>query len=143
MTHLHPKAKNGTIPHAAIAMTPIEKELLRVLPEITLSEINELLARDALRQVVKDNHGEFLKEVAAVIHRHDPEGIYLGGADEYESEAARIIPRLPVCLSLDDVWRVVCEEFSASGFTGEDSKYHTVAVELADLAKQRGYLAVE
>jgi hypothetical protein len=122
-------------------MNPDFHALKRVLP-ITRAELKELRERDAMRQFVRANHGEFLNEVAAVLYRHDPEGIYLGGVDEYESEAARIIPRLPVCRSMDDVWRVVCEEFNASGFTGAASKYQTSAAELADLAKLRGFLAV-
>lgn len=60
-------------------------------------------------------------ELTEILFRHDPMGLAAFGApaDEYESEAETIAPRLAGVACVDDVRRVVHEEF-VSWFT-EDS----------------------
>jgi hypothetical protein len=65
------------------------------------------------RRTLKAQYGEFFDQVAAILFRHDPEGINFDtNTDEYEPEAGTIIPRLPSCGTEDDVLRVQQEEFA-------------------------------
>ena len=51
-------------------------------------------------------------EVEALLYRHDPIGIAFGdNPDEYRPEAEGIVPRLPRARSVDDVRKLVHEEF--------------------------------
>lgn len=82
----------------------------------------ERLSRDRLRA---ENAG-FLASVSAVLYECDPIGINFGdNADEYDTEAGSIIPRLRECSGEDDVRRVIHEEFTRwfSDTAGELSRY--------------------
>ena len=53
-----------------------------------------------------------IAEVERLLYRHDPVGINFGdNADEYRPEAESIVARLPLAGSVDDVRRLVHEEF--------------------------------
>ena len=101
-------------------------------PELTTdAEIEKIMAYDAMRQTVKAEHGQFFDQTSALLYRLDPEGIYLGGKDEYESEVTTILPRLKECHSQADVSRVVQEEFAISfGTVRPEGHYARIAAEL-------------
>jgi hypothetical protein len=65
------------------------------------------------RDEVKRAHGAFYHEALAILCRHDPMGLIApGNDDEYDPEAATIVPRLAEATSADDVKRIIREEFS-------------------------------
>ena len=108
----------------------IYKELNRVLPGLTLNEFAGMVAHDYWRQTVKRNHPKLFRQVARLLFEFDLEGIYLGGADEYETEAALIILRLRDCRSVLDIQKLVAKVFQGSGFSGELARFEEVALEL-------------
>ena len=64
------------------------------------------------RRRLKAEYRELYDKVAALLFRHDPEGInFETNTDEYEPEVGTILPRLRSCHSEDDVLWVVHEEF--------------------------------
>ena len=64
------------------------------------------------RRRLKAEYGVLFDSVAALLYRHDPIGInFEVSADEYEPETGTILPRLRSCCTLDDVQKVVHEEF--------------------------------
>ena len=68
-------------------------------------------AREA-RKRARAEYGVLFDSVAAVLFRHDPMGInFETNTDEYEPEARTILPRLKDCRSVDDVQKIVHEEF--------------------------------
>ncbi len=73
-------------------------------------------------------------EVEALLYRHDPVGIAFGdNPDEYSPEAGSIVPRLRDVTSVDDVRRVVHEEFVRwfdADTAGPATGYQVIAEEL-------------
>jgi hypothetical protein len=64
------------------------------------------------RRRLRGKFGHLFDSTAALLFRHDPVGINFEiNPDEYEPEVGTILPRLSCCNSVDDVRRVVHEEF--------------------------------
>lgn len=64
------------------------------------------------RRQMKERYGRLFETVSEILFRHDPENInFEFNTDEYEPEAETILPRLKDCSSVEDVSRVVFEEF--------------------------------
>jgi hypothetical protein len=86
------------------------------------------------RRQLREKYGELFDSTAALLFRHDPIGIsFENDADEYESEAGTILPRLRGCRSADDVRRVVHEEFNRwfeYGTAGPEERYSEIASEI-------------
>jgi hypothetical protein len=81
-------------------------------------------------------HARLIADLTAVLHRHDPVGIAEAGPDEYSPEAGTIAPRLPGTTSVDDVQRVVHEEFVHwfdEGTAGPAGHYRAVAEDVWSL----------
>ena len=111
-------------------------------------------ARQAIlnhRNRVKTRCGRRLYgEVLALLFRHDPIGLNFGvNADEYDPEVRTILPRLHEATSVDDVCRIVHEEFVrwfdcdagkriSPGIAGPQSRYQELAAELWVLWQQQG-----
>jgi len=66
---------------------------------------------DGRRRELTDADARLVADLTAVLDRHDPIGIAEAGPDEYALEAGTIAPRLRGTTSVDDVRRVVHEEF--------------------------------
>lgn len=61
---------------------------------------------------LRTEYGTLFDSVAALLFRYDPVGInFEVNPDEYETETGTILPRLLGCQSVDDVRRVIHEEF--------------------------------
>ena len=74
--------------------------------------------------------------LTALLYHHDPLGLAAAGAprDEYEPEVSTIIPRLKDANSVDDVRRIVHDEFlrwfGGEETAGPESAYSGVAQEI-------------
>jgi hypothetical protein len=83
------------------------------------------------RRLLKAEYGELFDSITALLFRHDPIGInFEVNPDEYQPEAATILPRLHNCESSDDVLRTVHEEFSrwfGSDTAGSAERYAQIA----------------
>ncbi len=83
------------------------------------------------RRRLRNEYAELFDSTAALLFRHDPAGINFGGnTDEYESEAGTILPRLRGCRSVEDVRRVVHEEFVRwfeADIAGPEERYTAIA----------------
>lgn len=92
----------------------------------------EILAE---RQRLKAEYGQLYDTVTALLFRHDPIGINLeDNTDEYEPEVRTILPRLGSCHSVDDVRRVVHQEFTFwFGDAGPEGHYAKIASEIWEL----------
>ena len=112
------------------------KKMREVFPGASYAEIKDMVAQFEAREKLKVEHGDFFKQVSAILFRHDPEKIaYRGNEDEYDSETATIIPRLAECQSVQDCWRVIHEE-SIIWFDGHvepKERYAVVAAEIWEL----------
>ncbi len=96
-----------------VFLTRESLERLREMTDMTMPEIQEMKTSMAAREKLIAEHGDLFKEVSALLFRHDPQTIaYPGNEDEYDSEAATIIPRLSECHNAQDCSRVIHEEFS-------------------------------
>jgi len=114
-------------------LTATEQTLVRVMPDTTLADINELRANESAKQSLKANQGRLFNSVAAILYRHDVEGcIFTENPHDYEPQVAAILPRLPECHSADDVCRVVHQEFSRwfAGRVRPADDYATVSAEI-------------
>jgi hypothetical protein len=78
-------------------------------------------------------------ELERLLYRHDPIGIAFGdNPDEYSPEAGTIAPRLAEAQSVEDVLRVVHEEFVRwfdDDTVGTPSRYQTIAEEIWALTR--------
>ena len=78
--------------------------------------------------------GALFDDVAALLFRHDPVGIsFDDNTDEYKPEVGTILPRLRTCNSVDDVRRVVYQEFVRwfeLSNAGPESAYTEIASEI-------------
>ena len=67
-------------------------------------------ADEARQRVVA--HRRLVQSLEELLYRHDPIGIAFGdNPDEYAAEAKAIVPRLQNVETVDDVQRIVHEEF--------------------------------
>jgi hypothetical protein len=67
---------------------------------------------DDRRRDLTARYERLVGDVEALLYRHDPIGIAFGdNPDEYSPEAGSIVPRLRDVTGVDDVRRVVHEEF--------------------------------
>jgi len=73
---------------------------------------------------------------ALLLYRHDPIGLAAAGCpkDEYEAEVSTIIPRLKDATTVEDVRRIVHEEFlhwfDGEGTAGPESAYSSIAKDI-------------
>jgi len=78
-------------------------------------------------------------DVEALLYRHDPIGIAFGdNPDEYSPEAGSIVPRLLDVTTVEDVQRIVHEEFVRwfdSDTAGPAAGYQSIAEELWTLLR--------
>ena len=114
----------------------ITETLQRVLPEITLAEIQELKANEAARERLKAEQGALFNAIAGLLYRYDVEGcIFDDNPHDYEGETGTIIPRLPECQNAQDCCRVVHEEFSKwfDGQVAPMENYAEVAAKIWEL----------
>jgi hypothetical protein len=82
------------------------------------------------RKEAKQKYGKAYQRLSEILFAEDPAGInFETNTDEYEPEAGSILPRLHNCKSLDDVNRVVHEEFIKwfDGTAAFSEKYQNVA----------------
>lgn len=91
------------------------------------------------RKRTKTDYGAFFAEVLAIITRHDPMGVVypeapLAGQTEYEPETGTIIPRLQGVRTIDDVQRIIDEEFDRWFWAGVSQRprapYQAIAEEI-------------
>lgn len=85
------------------------------------------------RDLVRAEYGALFDEVVALLFRYDPIGINFGvNSDEYEPEAASILPRLEEAGTAEDLRRIVHEEFIRwfGMSAGPESDYADIAREL-------------
>ena len=89
------------------------------------------------RRRFKAEYGELFDSTAALLFRHDPAGINFDeNTNEYEPEAETILPRLHNCQSVEDVARVVHEEFVRwfdADTAGPRESYKEIAAEIWQL----------
>jgi hypothetical protein len=102
----------------------------RVQRHLELSQMR--LQRQALRSM----HKEVYEEILKILCRHDPIGICHTGRprreEAYDPEVGTILPRLNKALSVEDVRRIVYEEFSRwfNVAAGEETKYQQISIEV-------------
>jgi hypothetical protein len=64
------------------------------------------------RKQLRQEYGSLFDEVSAILFDLDPVSInFETNTDEYEPEVGTILPRLTSCQSIDDVRRVIHQEF--------------------------------
>ena len=64
------------------------------------------------RERLKSEYQELFSEVEEILLKHDPMDINFGdNTDEYDPEVGTILPRLKEANSVDDVARIIHEEF--------------------------------
>ena len=83
------------------------------------------------RAALRQEYGELFDSIAAALFEADPIHInFETNTDEYEPEAETILPRLHTATTVDDVERIVHEEFCRwfdAGMAGPREKYRPVA----------------
>lgn len=86
------------------------------------------------KRLLRAEYGKLFDSVAALLFEYDPVGInYDVNPYEYETEAVTILPRLRGCHSVDDVQRVVHEEFVrwfSGGTAGSEERYAKPAADI-------------
>ncbi|MEP6672847.1 MAG: hypothetical protein ABJF10_27030 [Chthoniobacter sp.] len=84
------------------------------------------------KKQIKVFYGELYETVEALFFRHDPIGInFEDNTDKYSPEVSTVLPRLRSCSSVDDVQRVLHEEFTRwFGDAGPPEQYTPIAAEL-------------
>ena len=84
----------------------------------------------------KDDYQNLYRDLTALLYRHDPMGLAAAGCpkDEYEPEVGTIIPRLKEAQRVEDVRRIVHEEFlrwfDGKQMAGPESVYNGIAHEI-------------
>jgi hypothetical protein len=64
------------------------------------------------RQLLRSTYGTLFDDIASILFEEDPIGInFETNKDEYEPEVGTILPRLANARSVDDVERILHEEF--------------------------------
>ena len=83
------------------------------------------------RKEMKRQYAAAYDQLSRILFAEDPIGInFKENTDEYEAEVGTILPRLRTCRSVDDVGRVVHEEFVKwfdASTAGPLRKYETIA----------------
>ena len=89
-------------------------------------------------QRIKAAYQALFEQVNRIIHQHDPIGIAFVAEDEYDPEVGSILPRLKEAHNVDDVRRIVYEEFTYwfALSSGTEDRYQQLAVDLWDLWQQ-------
>ena len=86
------------------------------------------------RRRLKAEYPILFDKIAALLFRYDPIRIsFEVNPNEYETEAATILPRLQNCQSAGDVQRVVHEEFVRwfdGSIAGQEKDYRDIASEI-------------
>jgi len=64
--------------------------------------------------LLRERHGNLLNEVAAIMYRHDTEGLAKFGCpdDEYMPEARRVLQELETVKNAEDMRGLVCRVFA-------------------------------
>ncbi|MDQ2732551.1 MAG: hypothetical protein M3Y56_12910 [Armatimonadota bacterium] len=85
------------------------------------------------RRELKETYKNLYERLNSILFSHDPIGIDLGNnKGEYEPEVGAILPRLKEVTSVDELRRVVHEEFIhwfGAKTAGPESRYDQVAAE--------------
>jgi hypothetical protein len=94
-------------PRAAIPWEDAARKLARLYARLLPAD------RQDPRADVRRDHGPLLAQVAKALRETDPMALHAMGApaDEYDPEVGTIVPRLASARTLDDVERIVHEEF--------------------------------
>ncbi len=87
------------------------------------------------KQTLRLRYLNLHRGLSELLYRHDPISLAAAGApkDEYESEVGTIIPRLKDATSVDDIRRIVHQEFShwfGEDTAGPESAYTGIAHEI-------------
>ena len=86
------------------------------------------------RRRLREEYGDVYDRVAATLFEHDPIGInFESNSDEYHPEVGTILPRLRSAQSVEDVRRIVHEEFVRwfdQPTAGPESRYEIVGREI-------------
>ena len=94
---------------------------------------------DDRRRELTARYERLVGELEALLYRHDPVGIAFGdNQDEYSPEAGSIAPRLRGVETVEDVRRIVHEEFVRwfdADTAGPAADYQAIAEELWTLLR--------
>lgn len=106
-------------------------------------EVSERLnRRRAERRAVQALDPTFFAAVSRAMFERDPIGInFIDNTDEYDAEAATVIPRLAGCRSTEDVAQVLLEEFRfwfGIETAGDLPAYRALAADIWSLKEHRG-----
>jgi hypothetical protein len=98
-------------------------------------EVIEKVKKDlAAREAVKKRYPNLFASVSRAMFRHDPIDInFVSNRDEYDDVAGTVLPRLNQCASVDDVAKVLHEEFIKSfhsDVAGDRARYMLLANEV-------------
>ena len=89
---------------------------------------------DERRRRLTADYLRLVADLEALLYRHDPIGIAFGdNRDEYSPEAGSIVPRLRGVETVEDVRRIVHEEFVRwfdHETAGPAARYQAIAAEL-------------
>lgn len=92
------------------------------------------------RRRLRAEYRELFDEISTLLFQHDPIGINFDhNTDEYEIETGTILPRLRHCRSVDDVQKVVHEEFVrwfGSATAGPAEHYTEIASQIWQLLQR-------
>jgi len=89
-----------------------------------------------LRLTSRLDYQNLHRRLTALLYRHDPISLAAAGCpkDEYEPEVSTIVPRLKGATTVEDVRRIVHEEFvhwfDGEGTAGPESAYTTIAQDI-------------
>jgi hypothetical protein len=95
--------------------------------------------RVPLNLTSKEGYQNLYRSLTALLYRHDPMGLAAAGCpkDEYEPEVGTIIPRLQEAKSVEDVRRIVHEEFlhwfDGKEMAGPESAYSAIAQDIWEI----------
>jgi len=96
-----------------------------------MSETTEAEESRRRRKELKRRYAAAYDRLSKILFAEDPIGIsFEENTDEYEPEVGTILPRLRTCRSVDDVRRVVHEEFVTwfdADIAGPQERYETIA----------------
>jgi hypothetical protein len=94
------------------------------------------------RHKLKREYGDLFERVSKVLFEEDPVGLDFGdNADEYDTEASTILPRLRNCHSAADTRNVIYEEFCRwfdAPTAGSIDKYTRASERIWHLWKESG-----
>jgi hypothetical protein len=90
------------------------------------------------RRVLRREYQRVLSGVSEILFKHDPAGAAVGGGppDEYDLEAATLLPVLKTCSNAADVQAALYREFVrwfGTEQAGEPNHYQAVAEEIWNL----------